>query len=124
MRSVVLAVLLAAFLAAPAQAGVQYVHAHRGGPLSYGAPENSLQAFERTAADGFVVELDVKLSKDRVPVVIHDATLDRTTTCKGRVIDRTAAELRSCTLVESEEPSSRRRCRRWDARGNKGAPLP
>ncbi|HEX8103049.1 MAG TPA: glycerophosphodiester phosphodiesterase, partial [Solirubrobacteraceae bacterium] len=101
MRAAVLAVLVAALLAAPAEAGTLYIHAHRGGPASYGAPENSLEAFERAAADGFVVELDVKLAKDRVPVVIHDDALDRTTTCTGPVAARTAADLRDCVLKGS-----------------------
>jgi glycerophosphoryl diester phosphodiesterase len=42
-------------------------------------------------ADGF--ELDVRLSADGVPVVIHDASLLRTTGLRGRVAERTAAEL-------------------------------
>ena len=37
----------------------------------------------------------VKLTKDGVPVVIHDATLDRTTPCTGQVNARTLAELRA-----------------------------
>jgi glycerophosphoryl diester phosphodiesterase len=57
---------------------------HRGASVS--APENTLAAFGRAleqGADGF--ELDVTLSADGVPVVIHDDTLDRTTTGSGRV---------------------------------------
>ena len=51
---------------------------HRGAPAE--APENTLAAFRRAAelgVDGF--ELDVRVSADGVPVVIHDPTLDRTT---------------------------------------------
>ena len=51
--------------------------AHRGASL--GAPENTLAAFAlamESGADG--IELDVRLSRDGVPVVIHDATLQRT----------------------------------------------
>lgn len=58
--------------------------AHRG--ASYDAPENTLAAFDlalRLGADG--IELDVRLSADGVPVVIHDATLDRTTDGHGPV---------------------------------------
>lgn len=68
------------------------VFAHRGGSAL--APENTLAAFElglRTGADGF--ELDVHLSADGVPVVLHDPTLDRTTDAAGPVAARTAAEL-------------------------------
>jgi glycerophosphoryl diester phosphodiesterase len=53
-----------------------------------------MAAFDRglaARADG--LELDVHLSSDGVPVVVHDATLDRTTNTSGRVDRRTAAEL-------------------------------
>ncbi len=68
------------------------VLAHRGASLE--KPENTLCAF-RTAidlgADG--VELDIHLSADGVPVVIHDNRLERTTNGSGSVGDLTAAEL-------------------------------
>ncbi len=69
-----------------------FVFAHRGGRAL--APENTLLAFETglaAGADG--LECDVRLSRDGVPVVIHDATLDRTTNLTGPVSARTAAEL-------------------------------
>jgi glycerophosphoryl diester phosphodiesterase len=68
------------------------VYAHRGGALV--APENTFEAFDRAldlGVDGF--ELDVRLSSDGVPMVIHDATLDRTTDAAGSVSARTAADL-------------------------------
>jgi len=67
--------------------------AHRG--WSGKAPENTLAAFRMALAEPSVqwIELDVRLSKDGVPVVIHDPTLNRTTDGKGRVADRTAREL-------------------------------
>lgn len=70
------------------------IFAHRG--ASAHAPENTLAAFDlaiEQGADG--VELDVKLSADGQVVVIHDATVDRTTGAHGRVKDMTLAELRS-----------------------------
>jgi len=79
-----------------------FIHAHRGGALeTRGAeqraavPENSLKAFETAAEAGFVLELDVKLTADGVAVVIHDATLERTTNCVGTVAAMTAAQLRA-----------------------------
>jgi glycerophosphoryl diester phosphodiesterase len=72
--------------------GHRRVFAHRGGSAL--APENTLAAFEhglRVGADG--LELDVQLSADGVPVVVHDATLERTTNTTGPVAARTAAEL-------------------------------
>jgi glycerophosphoryl diester phosphodiesterase len=74
------------------QRGRPRVFAHRGGSAL--APENTLAAFDaglRAGADG--LELDVRLSADGVPVVVHDDTLDRTTDATGPVAARTAAEL-------------------------------
>ena len=67
--------------------------AHRG--ASYHAPENTLSAFQLArdmGADG--IELDVQLSHDGTAVVIHDATVDRTTDGFGAVADLTLAELK------------------------------
>jgi len=66
--------------------------AHRG--YSGIAPENTLAAFRKALDVGCnAVELDVQISADGVPFVIHDPTLDRTTSGSGRVVDRTAREL-------------------------------
>jgi len=70
------------------------IFAHRG--ASAQAPENTLAAFELALAqnaDG--IELDAKLSADGHVVVIHDASVDRTTGAHGRVRDLSLAELRS-----------------------------
>jgi glycerophosphoryl diester phosphodiesterase len=79
------------------------IHAHRGGTLKDGKPvgfENSLSAFKAVRSHGGdVVELDVHVSKDGVPFVMHDGTLDRTTDCTGPVADHTAAELADCHIV-------------------------
>jgi len=70
------------------------VIAHRGSSAE--APENTLPAFEAAVAQGAdAVELDVRLTADGAPVVIHDATLDRTTDRTGPVAALTLAELRS-----------------------------
>jgi glycerophosphoryl diester phosphodiesterase len=85
-------------IAAPARAAVPEIQSHRGGAERDGKPtfaEESMAAFRSAWEDEHtVLELDVKLSADRVPVVIHDATLDRTTVCSGRVDARTWADLR------------------------------
>lgn len=68
------------------------VIAHRG--ASGLRPENTLAAFllaRDLGADG--IELDVRMSRDGVPMVHHDPTLDRTTAMTGRVDARSAAEL-------------------------------
>jgi glycerophosphoryl diester phosphodiesterase len=57
-------------------------------------PENTLRAFRRALALGVdAVECDVHLTRDGVPVVLHDATLERTTDGAGAVRDLTWAEL-------------------------------
>lgn len=62
------------------------VIAHRG--ASGEAPENTLAAFRRALELGAdAVELDVHLSADGVPVVIHESLLDRTTDGRGLVKD-------------------------------------
>lgn len=70
------------------------IFAHRG--ASAHAPENTLAAFELALAQGADgIELDVKLSADGKVVVIHDATVNRTTGSSGRVKDLSLAEMRS-----------------------------
>lgn len=69
------------------------IWAHRG--ASGHAPENTIPAFElahKLKADG--IELDVQLSKDGIPVVIHDERIDRVSDGKGWVKDYTLEELR------------------------------
>lgn len=69
------------------------VIAHRG--ASGDAPENTIAAFElalEQGADG--IELDVHLSADEHPVVIHDFTLERTTDGAGPVSEHTVRELK------------------------------
>ena len=73
--------------------------AHRGNALEF--PENTLPAFESALQLGARnVELDVQLSRDRVPFVLHDATLDRTCGSGGAVWERDAAELRGIEAAE------------------------
>jgi glycerophosphoryl diester phosphodiesterase len=70
---------------------------HRGGALLW--PENSRVAFENTAKLPVAqVEFDVHFSADRRLVVIHDATLDRTTDGTGPVVARTWEELSKLVL--------------------------
>ena len=68
--------------------------AHRGSRVLW--PENTLYAFERAIEDMSYryLELDVRLTADRIPVVFHDATLDRTTDGTGKVADHTLADLK------------------------------
>ncbi|MGP4042283.1 glycerophosphodiester phosphodiesterase [Gracilibacillus sp. D59] len=68
------------------------IYAHRG--ASKHAPENTMPAFElayKHGADG--IETDVQLTKDNIPVLIHDEQLNRTTNGTGFVKDFTYNEL-------------------------------
>jgi glycerophosphoryl diester phosphodiesterase len=85
--------------------------AHRGaGKL---APENTLAAFKLGASHGYrMFECDVKLSADGVPFLLHDNTLNRTTTGKG-----TAGEQTWSALSQLDAGS-------WHSRSFAGEPLP
>lgn len=85
--------------------------AHRGaGKL---APENTLAAFRQGAAHGYrAFECDVKLSADGVPFLLHDATLERTTSGQG-----TAGDLPWAALSQLDAGS-------WHSRQHAGEPLP
>jgi glycerophosphoryl diester phosphodiesterase len=101
-RQIALAAVIAAVLATAPSAAALDLHAHRGGGLTNGKPvalENALSTFKTAPKRGAdVVELDVHVSKDGVPFVIHDGTLDRTTDCKGPVADLSAAQLDGCHI--------------------------
>lgn len=78
-----------AFLSARAR---PLIIAHRG--ASACAPENTLAAFRLAAEQGAeAIELDVDLTRDGHIIVMHDATIDRTTTGRGRVGTLTLAEV-------------------------------
>jgi glycerophosphoryl diester phosphodiesterase len=69
------------------------VIAHRG--ASGTAPENTLAAFRRAQTIGaHMIELDVQLTRDGTPIVMHDWTLERTTDGRGKVKSRTLEEIR------------------------------
>lgn len=77
------------------------IFGHRGYPAKF--PENSLAGFRYVVAhqiDG--VEFDVHLTSDRIPVIMHDETIDRTTDGTGRIVDYTLAELRQFKLSNGE----------------------
>lgn len=79
------------------------IAAHRAGSMQAGKTlyaENSLAAVEGSIAIGAeIVEVDVRRAKDGEFVIMHDSWLDRTTTCKGEVVNYTLAELKKCRLV-------------------------
>ncbi len=71
-----------------------FIASHRGGGAT--APENTIPAIAAALAAGFdYVEVDVALTADRHPVLLHDATVDRTTDGHGRVAELTLAQVRA-----------------------------
>ena len=83
--------LPAAFLKAPI--------AHRAlHDLAGGRPENSRAAIRAAMAAGYGIEIDLQLSRDGVPMVFHDETLERLTPRDGWLCDLSAAELATVPL--------------------------
>lgn len=113
MFSIILIILLAAylFLIAPRIIGrpdttplLDRHYAHRGlHDNETDAPENSMPAFQAAVDAGYGIELDVQLTRDRIPVVFHDETLERVCGVEGNVRDYTFEELQAFTLCKSAE---------------------
>ena len=78
------------------------ISGHRGGIVK-GFPENSIATFENTLRyTPAFYEIDPRLTKDSVIVLMHDETLDRTTTGHGKVGDYTWAELKTLRLKDGQ----------------------
>jgi glycerophosphoryl diester phosphodiesterase len=89
-------------IARKVSAGSHFRIGHRG--ASAHEPENTMLAFRRAldlGADG--LELDVHLSSDGVPVVIHDSTLDKTTDGSGQVSETSLADIRKLDAGKGEK---------------------
>ena len=83
--------------------GKMMVAGHRGDSANY--PENTMAAFRAAIAAGVdMIETDVRLSSDGVPVLIHDRTVDRTTDGTGYVKEKTFAELRALNAGTETAP--------------------
>lgn len=75
---------------------------HRGARAH--EPENTIRSFKKAARLGVdVIEFDVRLTKDKVPVVIHDETVDRTTNGKGKVNELTLKQVRKLDAGKGEK---------------------
>lgn len=77
------------------------IFGHRGIPAKF--PENSMQGF-RYAIEHHVegLEFDVHLTRDRLPVIMHDETVDRTTDGEGRICDYDYEQLKTFQLSNGE----------------------
>lgn len=79
-------------------------YAHRGlHDNKSQAPENSMAAFRKAVKAGYGIELDVQLTKDGIPVVFHDFTLERACKDSKKVYEYTYEELQQFSLFDSEE---------------------
>ncbi len=77
------------------------VAAHRA--AHNGFPENSISAIKHAIELGVdIVELDVKTTKDGIPVLMHDGTIDRTTNGSGKLEDFTLFELKTFRLKKQD----------------------
>lgn len=89
-------------LLAYGQDRVPLVSAHRGGARR-GFPENCIATFENTLRSTHaLLEVDPRYTKDGAIVLMHDATLERTTTGQGNVADYTLAQLKELRLKDTE----------------------
>ncbi|OJV17652.1 MAG: glycerophosphodiester phosphodiesterase [Dyadobacter sp. 50-39] len=112
MTRITLPVLLLSFIAFKTQAQVAAIRkefldadskkvlvaSHRA--VHHQLPENSLPAIREAIKLGVdIVEIDVKVSRDGIPMLMHDGKVDRTTTGKGDLETQTFEELRKLRLV-------------------------
>ena len=102
--------LLIFFLVSPAWERPQrnlfsgIMFAHRGlFDADEGVPENSLAAFRAARDGGFGIELDVRLTRDGVPVVFHDESLERMCGKCGRISEYDLDGLRTLRLNNTDE---------------------
>jgi glycerophosphoryl diester phosphodiesterase len=65
--------------------------------------ENTLTAFGRAAEKNYAIECDVLISKDGVPMVLHDSDLRRLTGTEGLVCEKTAAELQALKIGGTQD---------------------
>lgn len=111
MVAVAMVAGLYAFLVAPRMFGKPdrsqfsgVLYAHRGlFDNKSDSPENSLNAFRKAVENGYGIEFDVQLSKDKIPVVFHDLSLKRVCGIEGNVCDYTLEELQKMRLKESDQ---------------------
>ena len=84
------------------------VVAHRGDWRN--APENSLQAYQNCIDMGVdMIEIDIHKTQDNQFIVMHDATVDRTTNGKGKIADMTLADIKKLYLKSGHGIKTRHR---------------
>lgn len=93
----------------------EWLYAHRGlHDNATEAPENSMAAFRKAVDAGFGIELDIQLTKDRIPVVFHDFTLKESAAAKEKSVITLMRNCSSSICVSPRRRSrSSRTCFRW-----------
>jgi len=78
------------------------ISSHRGGGDISGYPENCLESFEfLTSKIPNIIECDIEITKDSVLMMMHDNSLDRTTTGKGKIIEKNWDEIKDVRLKDN-----------------------
>lgn len=89
---------LLSYLSDGGQSNHVMIFAHRGNWRN--SAENSVRAFQECIDEGLDgIEVDLQMTKDSILVIMHDETIDRTTTGKGKVSDYTLQELKTLNLL-------------------------
>ncbi|MCM1039492.1 MAG: glycerophosphodiester phosphodiesterase [Ruminococcus sp.] len=79
-------------------------YAHRGLHDNHTeAPENSMKAFKKAVEAGYGIELDVQLTRDGIPVIFHDFTLERVCGASGKLREYTYGQLQELFLLNTQE---------------------
>ena len=79
-----------------------YLSAHRGGRYIRNLPENAIATFEHTLSrvPNAILEMDVSITQDNQLILMHDKSLDRTTTTSGIVAQKKWADIKDAMLVD------------------------
>lgn len=78
------------------------ISAHRGGGDIAGYPENCIESFDFLAKQmPAIIECDIEYTKDSVLMMMHDNSLDRTTTGKGKIIEKNWSDFKSVKLKDN-----------------------
>lgn len=109
MKKTLATLAILALSASPASAAQSVDEIAHRGYLGWGAPENTHASMRHAVQKGFDgVEFDVRFTSDNRAVLLHDVTLDRTTTCTGQLGDYSLADLEDCdasTTIKAKVPT-------------------